>query len=157
MRQLSQAKCQEPSYELAKPNYHVLSVFQASSDYLPDLQIGATMINTIMKGVTSTELYHKTEHYLKQAKISPMEFAGHISGLNSVARSIWKTLGGEQNSNQELKDFLNELGVSPRSGPKFEAGAWLRLSDDINLSVDLNEGHFSLWKEKVLAAMKDSG
>merc|ERR1711931_540450 len=154
MRQLSQ-QCQTV-IQLAKPFHHVFSVYQASSGYLSELQIGATMINTIMKGKTGTEVYHKTDYYLKQAKTTPMEFAGHVSGLNTIFKNIMKDLGF-QTSNQELKEILKELEVSPRTSPAFEAGAWLRLSDDINFSVDFNQGHIDVLKEKVLEAIKDSG
>merc|ERR1712227_48405 len=107
-------------------------------------------------GKTGTEVYHKTDYYLKQAKTTPMEFAGHVSGLNTIFKNIMKDLGF-QTSNQELKEILKELEVSPRTSPAFEAGAWLRLSDDINFSVDFNQGHIDVLKEKVLEAIKDSG
>merc|ERR1711936_402966 len=121
------------------------------------LQIGATMVNSILKGMSSTEVYHKTEYYLKQAQTVPMEFAAHWSGLNTVTKSILKSLGKYHSSNQELKNILNQLEVSPRSDSQFEAGAWLRLSDDINFAVEFNEGHINVMKEKVMKAIKDSG
>merc|ERR1712055_645549 len=68
-----------------------------------------------------------------------------------------KSLGKHQNSNQELKKILSQLEVSPRTESQFEAGAWLRLSDDINFAVEFNEGHISVMKEKVLKAIKESG
>merc|ERR1719175_379872 len=143
--------------KLAKPMSHISSVHKVNSGYLPELQIGATMVNSLLKGMTSTEVYHKTEYYLKQAQTVPMEFAGHVSGLNTVYKSILKALGKHQSSNQELKKILSELEVSPRTASQFEAGAWLRFSDDINFAVELNEGHISVMKEKVLKAIKESG
>merc|ERR1719391_1009810 len=85
-----------------------------------------------------------------------MEFAGHVSGLNTVFKSM-KSLGKHQSSNQELKKILSQLEVSPRTDSQFEAGAWLRLSDDINFAVEFDEGHISVMKEKVLKAIKESG
>merc|ERR1712168_200037 len=155
LRQLSQ-QCQSV-LKLAKPMSQVISVHQVHSGYLPELQIGATMVNSLLKGMSSTEIYHKTEYYLKQAQTVPMEFAGHVSGLNTVFKSILKSLGKHQSSNQELKKILSQLEVSPRSDSQFEAGAWLRLSDDINFAVEFNEGHISVMKEKVLKAIKESG
>merc|ERR1712168_1643444 len=141
----------------AKRMSQIISVHQVNSGYLPELQIGATMVNSLLKGMSSAELYHKTEYYLKQAKTVPMEFAGHVSGLNTVFKSILKSLGKHQSSNQELKKILSQLEVSPRSDSQFEAGAWLRLSDDINFAVEFDEGHISVMKEKVLKAIKESG
>merc|ERR550519_2617492 len=86
-----------------------------------------------------------------------MEFAGHVSGLNTVYKSILKSLGKHQGINQELKKILSQLEVSPRTDSQFEAGAWLRLSDDINFAVEFNEGHISVMKEKVMKAIKESG
>merc|ERR1711962_1371630 len=154
-RQLSE-QCQSV-LKLAKPMSHLYSVHKVNSGYLPELQIGATMVNSLLKGMTSTEVYHKTEYFLKQAQTVPMEFAGHVSGLNTVYKSILKALGKHQSSNQELKKILSELEVSPRTASQFEAGAWLRFSDDINFAVELNEGHISVMKEKVLKAIKESG
>jgi hypothetical protein len=153
--QLSQ-KCQTV-LQLAKPLYHIFSVNKVSSGYLPELQIGATMINTLMKGMTSTEVYHKTEYYLKQVQTVPMEFAGHISGLNTIVKSMMKAIQPSQGGNSLLRDILNKLEVSPRSDAPFEAGAWLRLSDDINFGVEINQGHIDLMKQKVMKAIKDSG
>merc|ERR1712168_1343989 len=141
----------------AKPMSQIISVHQVHSGYLPELQIGATMVNSLLKGMSSTELYHKTEYYLKQAQTVPMEFAGHVAGLNTVFKSILKSLGKHQNSNQELKKILSQLEVSPRTESQFEAGAWLRLSDDINFAVEFDEGHINVMKEKVLKAIKESG
>merc|ERR1712168_309921 len=143
-RQLSE-QCQSV-LKLAKPMSHISSVHKVNSGYLPELQIGATMVNSLLKGMTSTEVYHKTEYFLKQAQTVPMEFAGHVSGLNTVYKSILKALGKYQSSNQELKKILSELEVSPRTASQFEAGAWLRFSDDINFAVELNEGHISVMK-----------
>merc|ERR1719462_1020097 len=154
-RQLSE-QCQSV-LKLAKPMSHISSVHKVNSGYLPELQIGATMVNSLLKGMTSTEVYHKTEYFLKQAQTVPMEFAGHVSGLNTVYKSILKALGKHQSSNQELKKILSELEVSPRTASQFEAGAWLRFSDDINFAVELNDGHISVMKEKVLKAIKESG
>merc|ERR1719436_1314289 len=153
--QLSQ-KCQTV-LQLAKPLYHVFSVNKVSSGYLPELQIGATMINSLMKGMTSTEVYHKTEYYLKQVQTVPMEFAGHISGLNTIVKSMIKAIQPSQAGNSLPKDILNKLEVSPRSDAAFEAGAWLRLSDDINFGVEINQGHIEVMKQKVMKAIKDSG
>merc|ERR1719187_2541754 len=155
LRQLSQ-QCQSV-LKLAKPMSQIISVHQVHSGYLPELQIGATMVNSLIKGMSSTELYHKTEYYLKQAQTVPMEFAGHVSGLNTVYKSILKSLGKHQGINQELKKILSQLEVSPRTDSQFEAGAWLRLSDDINFAVEFNEGHINVMKEKVLKAIKESG
>merc|ERR1711973_93653 len=154
-RQLSE-QCQSV-LKLAKPMSHISSVHKVNSGCLPELQIGATMVNSLLKGMTSTEVYHKTEYFLKQAQTVPMEFAGHVSGLNTVYKSILKALGKHQSSNQELKKILSDLEVSPRTASQFEAGAWLRFSDDINFAVELNEGHISVMKEKVLKAIKESG
>ena len=152
MRQLSQ-QCQTV-LKLAKPMYHVFSVNQVDSGYLQELQIGATMVNSILKGMSSTEVYHKTEYYLKQAQTVPMEFAAHWSGLNTVTKSILKSLGKYHSSNQELKKILSELEVSPRAASQFEAGAWLRFSDDINFAVELNEGHINVMKARVAFCSK---
>merc|ERR1719489_426460 len=154
LRQLSE-QCQSV-LKLAKPMSQIISVHQVHSGYLPELQIGATMVNSLLKGMTSTEIYHKTEYYLKQAQTVPMEFAGHVAGLNTVFKSM-KSLGKHQGINQELKKILSQLEVSPRTDSQFEAGAWLRLSDDINFAVEFNEGHISVMKEKVLKAIKESG
>merc|ERR1712168_1224230 len=91
LRKLSQ-QCQSV-LKLAKPMSQIISVHQVSSGYLPELQIGATMVNSLLKGMSSTEIYHKTEYYLKQAQTVPMEFAGHVSGLNTVFKSILKSFG----------------------------------------------------------------
>lgn len=147
LRKLSQ-QCQSVQ-KLAKPMSQIISVHQVSSGYLPELQIGATMVNSLLKGMSSTEIYHKTEYYLKQAQTVPMEFAGHVSGLNTVFKSILKSFGKHQSSNQELKKILSQLEVSPRTESQFEAGAWLRLSDDINFAVEFNEGHISVMKGRV--------
>merc|ERR1712168_1587998 len=141
----------------AKRMSQIISVHQVNSGYLPELQIGATMVNSLLKGMSSTELYHKTEYYLKQALTVPMEFAGHVAGLNTVYKSILKSLGKHQSSNQELKKILSQLEVSPRTDSQFEAGAWLRLSDDINFAVEFDEDHINVMKEKVLKAIKESG
>merc|ERR1719447_2384582 len=154
-RQLSE-QCQSV-LKLSKPMSQYFSVHQVNSGYLPELQIGATVVNSILKGVSGTELYHKTEYYLKEAHTVPMEFAGHVSGLNTVYKTILKSLGQQQGINQELKKILSQLEVSPRTGSQFEAGAWLRLSDDINFAVMFNEGHINVMKEKVLKAIKESG
>merc|ERR1711881_701792 len=127
-QQLSQ-QCQ-PAPQLAKPLYHVFSVNQVSSGYLPELQIGATMITSLMKGMSGTEVYHKTEYYLKQVQTVPMEFAGHVSGLSTIVKSMMKAIKPSQGQNHLLREILNKLEVSPRSDAQFEAGAWLRLSDD---------------------------
>merc|ERR1712142_932367 len=79
-----------------------------------------------------------------------------VSGLNTVFKSM-KSLGKHQGINQELKKILSQLEISPRTDSQFEAGAWLRLSDDINFAVEFNEGHISVMKEKVLKAIKESG
>jgi len=154
-QQLSQ-QCQSVM-QLAKPLYHVFSVNQVSSGYLPELQIGATMINTLMKGMTSTEFYHKTEYYLKQVQTVPMEFAGHVSGLNTIMKSMIKAIKPSQSQSHLLREILNRLEYSPRTDAEFEAGAWLRLSDDISFAVGMNQGHIDVMKEKVLKAIKDSG
>ena len=107
--------------------------------------------------MSSTEVYHKTEYYLKQVQTVPMEFAGHISGLNTIVKSMVKALQPSQSQSQLLSDILNQLEVSPRSDAQFEAGAWLRLSDDINFGVEINQGHIDVMKQKVLKAIKDSG
>merc|ERR1719292_31186 len=58
-----------------------------------------------------------------------------------------KSLGKHQGINQELKKILSQLEVSPRTDSQFEAGAWLRLSDDINFAVEFNEGHISVMQK----------
>jgi len=154
-QQLSQ-QCQTV-LQLAKPLYHVFSVNQVSSGYLPELQIGATMINSLMKGMSGTEVYHKTEYYLKQVQTVPMEFAGHVSGLSTIVKSMMKAIKPSQGQNHLLREILNKLEVSPRSDAQFEAGAWLRLSDDINFGVEINQGHIDVMKQKVQKVIKDSG
>merc|ERR1719391_1690758 len=109
-RQLSE-QCQSV-LKLAKPMSQYFSVHQVNSGYLPELQIGATVVNSILKGVSGTELYHKTEYYLKEAQTVPMEFAGHVSGLNIVYKTILKSLGQQQGINQEMKKILSQLEVS---------------------------------------------
>merc|ERR1712142_458010 len=79
-----------------------------------------------------------------------------VSGLNTVFKSM-KSLGKHQGINQELKKILSQLEISPRTDSQFEAGAWLRLSDDINFAVEFDEGHINVMKEKVLKATKESG
>ena len=153
--QLSQ-QCQTV-LQLAKPLYHVFSVHQVSSGYLPELQIGATMISSLMKGITGTEVYHKTEYYLKQVQTVPMEFSGHVSGMNTIVKSMMKALQPSQSKSQLLNEILQQLEVSPRTDAQFEAGAWLRLSDDINFAVEINQGHIDVMKQKVLKAIKEQG
>ena len=115
------------------------------------------MINSLMKGMSSTEVYHKTEYYLKQVQTVPMEFAGHVSGLNTIVKSMMKAIKPSHGQNHLLREILNRLEVTPRSDAQFEAGAWLRLSDDINFGVEINQGHIEVMKQKVQKVIKDSG
>merc|ERR1719334_1194026 len=69
---------------------HISSVHKVNSGYLPELQIGATMVNSLLKGMTSTEVYHKTEYFLKQAQTVPMEFAGELQIGATMVNSLLK-------------------------------------------------------------------
>merc|ERR1719428_796009 len=68
-----------------------------------------------------------------------------------------KAIQPSQSNNQQLRDILNQLEVAPRSDAQFEAGAWLRLSDDINFGIEINQGHVDVMKQKVLKAIKENG
>ena len=145
-------------FPLCKPMSIVVGVNKIYSTYLKELEVGSYMLNSIMSGSDSTEFYHKTEFFLKQAQTSPVEFAFHYSGLKSLAKSLFSSVSTSSESiHPKLKEIVEKLDVSYRKDADFSFGAWLRLEDDINFAVELNQENIELIKTKVLAAIKNSG
>jgi len=143
-------------FPLCKPMKVVIGVNKIYSGYLKELQIGSYMLNSIMSGSQSTEIYHKTEYFLKQAQTTPLEFSLHFAGLKTVVRDLLSSIS-PKSLHPQLKEVIEKLGVSSRQDAQFEVGAWMRLSDDINFAVEMNHENVKLIRNKVLLAMKDSG
>jgi hypothetical protein len=141
---------------LCKPMKIVFGVNKIYSGYLKELQIGSYMLNSIISGSQSTEFYHKTEYFLKQAQTTPMEFAVHFAGLKSVVRDLLSSVS-PKSLHPQLKEVIEKLEVSSRKDAEFEIGAWLRVTDDINFAVEMNKENVEVIRTKVLAAIKDSG
>jgi len=150
-------KCQTV-LPLAKPMHSVLSTNMVYSGYLENLEIGAYMLNSMMNGQSSTEIYHKTEYFLKQVQTTPMEMSVFGAGLKPAFKKLMKYFTEESSVlHPQLKQLIEKLEITPRSETPFQAGAWLRLSDDINFAFQFDKEHMNLFKNKVLKAVKDSG
>merc|ERR1711913_98660 len=120
-------------FPLCKPMNIVLGVNKINSGYLKELEIGSYMLNSIMSGSDSTEFYHKTEYFLKQAQTTPVEFSFHYAGLKSVVRDLFESISKSSDSiHPQLKEIVSKFDISYRKGADFNIGAWMRLSDDIN-------------------------
>jgi len=143
---------------LAKPIPMILSVNQIYSGYLQNLEIGAYMLNSLMYGTNSVEFYHKTEYFLKKAQNTPVELSVHMSGMKNIFQKLFTTVTKSESSlHPQLKEIIENLDISLRENDKFNVGAWMRLSDDINFGFELNQEDMSSLKSKVLSAIKDSG
>ena len=156
LRQLSeQAKTVLP---LAKPMPALLATNAVYSGYLENLEIGAYMLNSVMAGQSVTEIYHKTEYFLKQVQTTPMEFSVYAGGFKPVAKKLMNHFVQDSKTlHPELRELIEKLQILPREETPFQAGAWLRLSDDINFAVEFNQDHIEQFTSKVLKAVKDSG
>jgi len=119
---------------LAKPLPMLMSVNQIYSGYLQNLGIGAYMLNSLMHGSDSVEFYHKTEYFLKQVQTTPVEFSVHMSGLRTLANQLIKSVSKNTEIHRELRELIEKLEISPRENAKLNLGAWIRLSDDINIA-----------------------
>jgi len=143
-------------FPMCKPMKVVLGVNKIYTGYLKELQIGSYMLNSIMSGSQSTEFYHKTEYFLKQAQTTPLEFSFHFAGLKSVVRDLLSSIS-PKSLHPQLKEIVEKLQISSRQDAQFEVGAWMRVSDDINFAVEMNHENVEHIKNKVLLAMKESG
>jgi len=145
-------------FPLCKPMSVVVGVNKIYSNYLQELEVGSYMLNSIMSGSDSTEFYHKTEFFLKQAQTTPIEFAFHYSGLMSLVKSVFSSVSMSSESiHPKLKEIVEKLDISSRKDADFNVGAWMRLDDSINFAVELNQENIELIKSKVLSAIKNSG
>merc|ERR1719178_145441 len=145
-------------FPLCKPMKVVLGVNKIYSGYLKELQIGSYMLNSIMSGSQSTEIYHKTEYFLKQAHTTPLEFSLHFAGLKTVVKSVFSSVSKSSESiHPKLKEIVENLEISSRKDADFNVGAWMRLDDSINFAVEMNQENIELIKSKVLSAIKNSG
>jgi len=143
---------------LAKPIPMILSVNQFYSVYLQKLEIGAYMMNSLMYGTNSVEFFHKTEYFLKKAKTTPVELSVHMSGMKNIVKDLLTSITKSESSlHPQLKEIIENLEISLRENQKFNVGAWIRLSDDINLAFELNQEDMSSLKRKVMSAIKESG
>merc|ERR1719381_119188 len=143
---------------LAKPIPMILSVNQIYSGYLQNLDIGAYMLNSLMYGTNSVEYYHKTEYFLKQAQSTPVELSVHMSGMkNIVQKMLTSVTKFESSLHPELKEIVDNLEIALRENEKFNVGAWIRLSDDINFAIEMTQEDMSSLKRKVMSAIRDSG
>merc|ERR1711910_17279 len=133
-------------FPLCKPMNIVLGVNKINSGYLKELEIGSYMLNSIISGSQSTEFYHKTEYFLKQAQTTPMEFAVHFAGLKSVVRDLLSSVS-PKSLHPQLKEVIEKLEVSSRKDAEFEIGAWLRVTDDINFAVELNKENMDVMEK----------
>ena len=143
-------------FPMCKPMKVVLGVNKIYTGYLKELQIGSYMLNSIMSGSQSTEFYHKTEYFLKQAQTTPLEFSFHFAGLKSVVRDLLSSIS-PKSLHPQLKKIVEKLQISSRQDAQFEVGAWMRVSDDINFAVEMNHENVEHIKNKVLLAIKESG
>merc|ERR1719282_1339143 len=143
-------------FPMCKPMKVVLGMNKIYTGYLKELQIGSYMLNSIMSGSQSTEFYHKTEYFLKQAQTTPLEFSFHFAGLKSVVRDLLSSIS-PKSLHPQLKEIVEKLQISSRQDAQFEVGAWMRVSDDINFAVEMNHENVEHIKNKVLLAMKESG
>merc|ERR1711915_67773 len=111
-----------------------------------------------MYGSNSAEFYHKTENFLKQAQSTPVELSVHMSGMKNIVQKLLTTVTKYESSlHPQLKEIVENLEISLRENEKFNVGAWIRLSDDINLAFELNQEDMSSLKRKVMSAIKESG
>merc|ERR1719381_116001 len=143
---------------LAKPIPMILSVNQIYSGYLQNLDIGAYMLNSLMYGTNSVEYYHKTEYFLKQAQSTPVELSVHMSGMKNIVQKMLTSVTKLESSlHPELKEIVDNLEIALRENEKFNVGAWIRLSDDINFAIEMTQEDMSSLKRKVMSAIRDSG
>merc|ERR1719379_1810775 len=143
---------------LAKPMPMILSVNQIYSGYLQNLEIGAYMLNSLMYGTNSAEYYHKTEYFLKQAQSTPVELSVHMSGMKNIVQKLFNSVTKLESSlHPELKEIVDNLEIALRENEKFNVGAWIRLSDDINFAIEMTQEDMSSLKRKVMSAIRDSG
>merc|ERR1719381_129071 len=143
---------------LAKPLPMILSVNQIYSGYLQNLEIGAYMLNSLMYGSNSAEFYHKTEYFLKQAQSTPVELSVHMSGMKNIVQKLLTTVTKYESSlHPQLKEIVDNLEIALRENEKFNIGAWIRLSDDINFAIEMTQEDMSSLKRKVMSAIRDSG
>jgi len=143
---------------LAKPMPMILSVNQIYSGYLQNLEIGAYMLNSLMYGTNSAEYYHKTEYFLKQAQSTPVELSVHMSGMKNIVQKLFTSVTKLESSlHPELKEIVDNLEIALRENEKFNVGAWIRLSDDINFAIEMTQEDMSSLKRKVMSAIRDSG
>jgi len=142
---------------LAKPLPMLMSVNQIYSGYLQNLGIGAYMLNSLMHGSDSVEFYHKTEYFLKQVQTTPVEFSVHMSGLRTLANQLIKSVSKNTEIHRELRELIEKLEISPRENAKLNLGAWIRLSDDINIAAELNQEDMQTMTTKIMRAFKESG
>ena len=137
---------------LAKPVPGIISstFYTFLLSYLPNLGVGAGSETALISGTTGQTLYHKTEYFLKQLTTIPIEFAVHYSGVKSIAKSIIKSMPGYTKSiHPELESIISKLSISPRVDSAFEAGMWMKLSDDITLDLQANIHTFESMKEEM--------
>merc|ERR1740128_627548 len=137
-------------FPMCKPMKVVLGVNKISSGYLKELQIGSYMLNSIISGSQSTEFYHKTEYFLKQAQTTPLEFSVGFAGVKTVVSDLLSSIS-PKSLHPQLKEIVEQLEISSRQDAKFEVGAWMRVSDDINFAVEMNHENVELIKNKVLS------
>merc|ERR1712029_56613 len=111
----------------------------------------------LMHGSDSVEFYHKTEYFLKQVQTTPVEFSVHMSGLRTLANQLIKSVSKNTEIHRELRELIEKLEISPRENAKLNLGAWIRLSDDINIAAELNQEDMQTMTTKIMRAFKEFG
>merc|ERR1712142_1243624 len=93
----------------------------------------------------------------KQMLESPVEFSVHMSGLKTIANQLIKSVSQNSEIHTQLRELIEKLEIAPRENAKFNLGAWIRLSDDINFAVELNQEDMETLTTRIMSALKDSG
>merc|ERR1712098_1022715 len=89
--------------------------------------------------------------------MGPVEFSVHMSGLRTLANQLIKSVSKNTEIHRELRELIEKLEISPRENAKLNLGAWIRLSDDINIAAELNQEDMQTMTTKIMRAFKESG
>jgi len=132
------------------------------SDVLKNLHVGSQFFTSFITEKTGHNLYHRTQHFLKQVQTVPLEFSVDIRGYKSLVQDLVKTVTGHEsnileNIHPEWSSIVESLEVAPQALGPFEGDFWFKFSDDIQLILGADMNIVNMIKEKVMEHMKAPG
>merc|ERR1719167_516299 len=147
---------------LAKPIAGIISSTFNSyiSEVLPNLHVGTQFFTAFVSEKSGHLLYHRIEHFLKQAQTTPLEFSIDVRGLKALSHELMTMFTGQETNflekiHPEWKNIVQGLEVAPHGFGNFEADFWARISDDIQFILGGNMNIVKLVKEKVEQHMRE--